>query len=51
MLKAQSKVKKINEARKEEEFPANEDVAVEEEGIKLVVRLLNVFTWKKLVPR
>ena len=35
MLKAQSKVKKINEARKEEELPANEDV-VEEEGIKLV---------------
>ena len=36
MLRAQSKVKKINEARKEEELPADEDVAVDEEGIKLV---------------
>ena len=36
MLQAQSKVKKINEARKEEELPADEDVAVEEEGIKLI---------------
>ena len=36
MLQAQSKVKRINEARKEEEVPASEDAAVEEEGIKLV---------------
>ena len=38
MLQAQSKVKQINEARKEEELPADVDVAVEE-GIKLLGRL------------
>ena len=36
MLQAQSKVKRINEARKDEELPADKDAAVEEEGIKLV---------------
>ena len=36
MLQAQSKVRRINEARKEEEVPADKDPAVEEEGIKLV---------------
>ena len=36
MLQAQSKVKRINEARKDEKLPADKDTAVEEEGIKLV---------------
>ena len=36
MLQAQSKVKRINKARKDEELPADKDAAVEEEGIKLV---------------
>ena len=36
MFQAQSKVKRINEARKDEEVPADEDAAIEEEGIKLV---------------
>ena len=36
MLQAQSKVRRINEARKEEEVPADKDPAVAEEGIKLV---------------
>ena len=36
MLQAQSKVRRINEARKKEEVPAGKDGAVEEEGIKLV---------------
>ena len=36
MLQAQAKVRRINEARKEEEVPADEDEVVEEEGIKLV---------------
>ena len=36
MLQAQSKVTKINKARKEEKLPADEDVAVKEEGIKLI---------------
>ena len=36
MLQAQSKVKRINEARKDEELPADKDTAVEEQGIKLV---------------
>ena len=31
MLQAESKVKKTNEARKEEELPADEDVCVEED--------------------
>ena len=35
MLQAQSKVRRINEARKEE-VPAGKDAAAEEEGIKLV---------------
>ena len=36
MLQAQSKVQRINEARKEEEVPADEDVAVEDEVIKII---------------
>jgi len=36
MLKAQSKVKTINKARKGENIPPYEKAAVEEEGIKLV---------------
>ena len=36
MLQAQKKVKRINEARKEEEVPEDDDAAAEEEGIKLV---------------
>ena len=36
MLQAQAKVRRINEARKEEEVPADKDEAVEEEGVKLV---------------
>ena len=36
MVQAQSKVRRINEARKEEEVPTGKDAAVEEEGIKLV---------------
>ena len=35
MLQAQSKVRRINEARKEEEVPKDENEAVEEEGVKL----------------
>ena len=35
MLRAQSKVRRINEARKEEEVPEDENEAVEEEGVKL----------------
>ena len=35
MLQAQSKVQRINEARKEEEVPEDENEAVEEEGVKL----------------
>ena len=36
MLQAQAKVRRINEARKEEEVPADKDEVVEEEGVKLV---------------
>ena len=36
MLQAQFKIKRINEARKDEELPADKDTAVEEEGIKLI---------------
>ena len=36
ILQAQKKVKRINEARKEEEVPEDDDAAAEEEGIKLV---------------
>ena len=36
MLQAQAKVRRINEARKEEEVPADKDEIVEEEGVKLV---------------
>ena len=36
MLQAQSKVRRINEARKEEEVPADEDAAIEDEGIKII---------------
>jgi len=36
MLKAQSKVNTINEARKGEDIPPDVEAAVEEEGIKLV---------------
>ena len=36
MLQAESKVQRINEARKEEEVPADEDAAVEDEGIKII---------------
>jgi len=36
MLKAQSKVKTINEARKGEDIPPDEEAVVEEEDIKLV---------------
>ena len=40
MLRAQSKVRRINEARKEEEVPEDENEAVEEEGVSsLLVRL------------
>ena len=36
MLQAQAKVQRINEVRKEEEVPADEDAAVEDEGIKII---------------
>ena len=36
MLQAQAKVRRINEARKEEEVPADKDEVVEDEGVKLV---------------
>ena len=36
MLQAQAKVRRINEVRKEEEVPADEDAAVEDEGIKII---------------
>ena len=36
MLQAQAKVRRINEARKEEEVLADKDEVVEEEGVKLV---------------
>ena len=35
MLRAQSKVRRINEARKEEEVPEDKNEAVKEEGVKL----------------
>ena len=35
MLQAQSKVRRINEARKEEEVPDDENEAIKEEGVKL----------------
>ena len=35
MLQAQSKVQRINKARKDEEVPEDENEAVEEEGVKL----------------
>ena len=36
ILQAQAKVQRINEVRKEEEVPADEDAAVEDEGIKVI---------------
>ena len=36
MLQAQAKVRRINEVRKEEEVLADEDTAVEDEGIKII---------------